>query len=179
MRLQKKLILTCSALIAAVGIMIGMGSFFVYSEIYGKRTDQYIVNLIRQITNNYEHNIAMIEDITFDILKNSIIQEELRRCEIGNLTSYEKNVQGKRIKNILANYALFNSDIISLSVFAKDGTEFSIKKNIFEETLQMFTWEEIVTANGSMLWKVSDDGKDSICIASNIGFSYYEAPGIY
>jgi len=168
MRLQKKLILTCSALIAAVGIMIGMGSFFVYSEIYEKRTDQYIVNLIRQITNNYEHNIAMIEDITFDILKNSIIQEELRRCEIGNLTSYEKNVQGKRIKNILANYALFNSDIISLSVFAKDGTEFSIKKNIFEETLQMFTWEEIVTANGSMLWKVSDDGKDSICIARAI-----------
>ncbi len=128
MRLQKKLILTCSALIAAVGIMIGMGSFFVYSEIYGKRTDQYIVNLIRQITNNYEHNIAMIEDITFDILKNSIIQEELRRCEIGNLTSYEKNVQGKRIKNILANYALFNSDIISLSVFAKDELNFPLKR---------------------------------------------------
>ena len=168
MRLQRKLILTCSILIASVGIMIGMGSFFVYSEIYGKRTRQYIVNLMRQITNNYEHNIALIEDITFDILKNSVIQEELRRCETGNLTSYERNVQAKRIKNVLANYALFNDDIISLSVFAKDGTEFSIKKNIFEETLQLFRWEEIVAANGSTLWKVSEDGEDSICIARAI-----------
>lgn len=168
MRLQRKLILTCSILIAIVGIIIGMGSFIVYSEIYGKRSRQYIVNLMRQITNSYEHNIALIEDITLDILKNSIIQEELRRCEMENLTSYEKNIQGKRIKNILANYALFNTNIISLSVFAKDGTEFSIKKNIYEETLQMFTWEEIVAANGSTIWGVSDNGEDSICVARAI-----------
>lgn len=168
MSLQRKLIFTCSTLIIFIGIVIGMGSYTVYSNIYGERSHQYIYNLIRQTTNNYEHNIEFIENITFDILKSSIIQKELRRCQKEYLSPYEKNVQTKIVEDVLANYALFNPNIISLSVFTRDGREFSVKKNIFVETLQMFTWDEVVAANGSTIWTVSDDGEGSICIARAI-----------
>lgn len=163
--LKKKMILVCSTLIIIVSIVIALGSFMNFSNIYSNRSKQYIGDTTRQITNNLENNVNTIEKITFDILKNSVIQQELKKTI---LTDYEQNLQDKRFEEQLSTYALFDENVVSLSVISTNGSEFTIKKDIYTPVTKMFQWDEIVNAKGSTLWTVSDDELEQICVARAI-----------
>jgi len=148
--------------------MVAAGSFMNFSHMYRNRSKQYIGDTTRQITNNLENNINTIEKITFDILKNSVVQEELKKNNTTILTDYEQNLQDKCFEEQLSTYALFDENIVSLSVISNNEREFAIKKDIYAPVTKMFRWEEIVKANGTTLWTVSDDGLEQICIARAI-----------
>lgn len=168
MGLKQKLMLAFGVLIIIVGITVSCGSFLTFSNVYRKRAQQYIGDNTRQTTNNFEHNIATIEKITLDLLKNSVIQRELKLNNGRELSGYKQNLQNKRIEAEIATHALYDENIVSLSVIDLKGREFTIRKDVYTPITKIFTQEQILEANGSTIWSVSMDEKEQICIGRAI-----------
>lgn len=168
MNLKTKLILSFVILILFVSIVVSTVSIFIFSSMIKEKTDKYINDITMQTTNNLQHNIDKIEEITFNILSNSEIQKDLRTANNATLGDLEKLQISNNIKKILEIHGLFNDDIISLSVISNSNMEFYTKQNILQDTIKMFSSNEVYAANGSTLWCLTKDKKNNICIARAI-----------
>lgn len=168
MTLKRKFVMTFAFLIIIVSICISTLSVIVFNKVYKKKSYQFIMDIENQTTNNLEEKIAKIESITFELLKNSVVQSQLIKVNQNTLSDYKMTILKKNIENELAVHALFNDKIVSLSIFSLKGNEFTIQPTIGQEVKQMFSPEEIFEAKGSTLWGVSDDGENNICVARAI-----------
>lgn len=163
MNLKQRLILTFLGLIIIVIVGISLASMAIFSKVYNERSFQYIMDITRQTTNNLENNIDEMETITFNVLKNTEIQKQLRVMNTKTLTEYEKLLIKRAVEEELIGDALYNANIRFLGVISLTEEVLAVQKQVDETILQMFSQEEIFKAKGSSLWKLTNDGKNSIC----------------
>lgn len=166
--LKKKLILLFFAAIGAVSLLISGFSVIVFADIIEEKTYEYTSDILHQTTNNLTHNVKELEKITFDILSNSSVQESLRNMKKGLPDGLESTIIRNQMKKILENYALYDDDILCLSVISYTGNEFSIKQNVLRQYPCPFSEEELYKAGGSLLWSVEEGGEQNLCAARAI-----------
>lgn len=165
---KRKMTYGAILLISAVTAGICMVSVMIFSKVYYRNVESYISDITRQTKNNIESNNVDMDLITFDTLRNTTIQEQLVIANTRYLNDYERTLQSNIVENELASIALFNENIISLSVISLTGKEFTQQTLSGEAIEKVFDEGEIYAAKGSALWSVTDDGRNNICVARSI-----------
>ncbi len=153
-----KLILVFSVLMISVGGVITIGLSYSFTHTYEGRVKQYISDISRQITNNYELKIEKLEKVSQEILSNSIIQEKLNRINKEEVSTYEMRLLRSEIENEIARNILFEDTITATTVISLNESVFKVSKEIDTGDMNHFSQEIIIEANGSALWGMVDDG---------------------
>lgn len=150
--IKQKIVVIFTVLIILSAVGTSLCFVFIYKTSFYERAERYIGDLNIQATNNLEYNIAGMENLSFEILSNSIIQNQLKIVNKKSLNEYELQVIRKTIESELEADALYNKNIVSLSVISNKGEEFTVQKVAGREIQKAFTQEEIYKANGSAKW---------------------------
>ncbi len=166
--LKKKLIINFIVILVMLSVLAVAASALIFKRIYNIKSGQFIQDITRQTTTNMKENIQKVENITFELLKNTVIQNLLVTVNENTLTDYELINIRKQILNELGTQALYNNDSVSMSIGSLSGEEFIIEAVLYGGEKDKFTKEEIFLAKGSTLWGVTEDGENNICIARAI-----------
>ncbi|MCP1102985.1 two-component system sensor histidine kinase YesM [Aequitasia blattaphilus] len=168
MTLRKKLILAFTSVLILASTAFLIASIWNFTDFYESKSAQFIGDLTKQTSTNMEENIRKADNITFELLKNTVVQNLLIRVNQEKVPEYELIEIRKQMINEMGTQSLFNKDVISMSIFSTSGLEFSIDTTANREVKQMFSEDEIYEAKGSTLWKITDDSEHNICIARGI-----------
>ena len=168
MKLRDKLIIVFTALVVFVSISISFVSVKLASGVIAEKNERYFNDITNQATSNISRNVSDMDQITFDILANGSIQNDLRTVNALTPEGLDKTLISNDIEKILFKYALNNDNIISLSIFSNNGIEFTVNQNVQDETYQLFDKKTIYAANGTTLWGLNKDKSKNFCAAREI-----------
>lgn len=150
--IRRKIIVVFAILMIVSGMGVVVSSVLIFSNSYIRKEESYIADITRQATNNLEYQIALLEDISFNILTNSVIQNHLTKFSDSEETEYQKQKRIKAIETELQPLALYDANIITLSVISDGGLTASVK-NSFDIPIRLsYTKDEIYAAKGSNVW---------------------------
>ncbi len=155
-----QLVLSFGILIILVGISITLGLSYCFTETYKHSAVKYIEDISRQTVNNMDIKIQRIEQISREILSNSIVQSDLRRVNTDTLTAYQTNLIRSEIRTELSSKTLFEDNISEISVQALNGERFQTSKILNHLETNAFSEREIREANGAALWGMTDGEKN-------------------
>lgn len=165
--IRQKIIVFFTILIVITSVGIVLSSVLVFSKSYHEKATIFVGDTNRQTTNNLEDHINVIEDMSFNILSNSIVQSSLGVVNSGNLTEFELRNMHLSIEGELEKEALYNKNIVSVSVISNTGDEFTVQKKSGREILRAFSEQEAHDALGSTLWGMAGE-EHNICVARSI-----------
>ncbi|HHV10124.1 MAG TPA: sensor histidine kinase [Clostridiales bacterium] len=164
--IRQKIIVLCAVLIILSAVGIALSSVLVYKRSFYNRFESYVGDITKQTTYNMEVNIDYIERLSRDMLVNTVVQSNLQEVNRKRLTGYELRRIHKQVEKELEPDALYDSYVISFSVIADKGEEFTVQKVVGSKLRQAYSKEEIYAANGSTVWGLLE-GND-ICISRAI-----------
>ncbi len=164
--LRQKIIIICIVLISLSALGIAVSSVAVYKKSFYTRFESYVSDITGQTTYNLEVNINDIEDLSRDILTNTVVQANLPVINKKYLSGYDLRLMRKKIEKELEPDALYDDNIISLSVISDSGTEFTVQKYAGRKIRKAFDKTVIYKANGSSIWGLVED--NDVCIARAI-----------
>ncbi|MGN0293690.1 MAG: sensor histidine kinase [Lachnospiraceae bacterium] len=150
--IRSKIIIVFAILMTVAGVGIVVLSVLIFSDTYIKRSESYISDITGQATGNLEYRIAMLEDISFNVLTNRVIQNQLVHLKSPEESEYRRQIRKNTIETELEPIALYDSNIITLAVIADDGSVVSVKNSFDIPIRSGHTKDEIYTANGSNVW---------------------------
>ncbi len=159
----QKIMVAFTALIILSGLGISLSSVAVFTQSSYERFETYVADITLQTTNNLENNITKLDDLSFELLSNSIIQTQLVQVNKYDLTGYDLQVINKIMKSEIEPDALYNRNIISMSVVSDSGEEFTVQKVAGRKIAQAFDKQTIYKANGTSIWGMVGE-ENSICI---------------
>lgn len=166
--LKQKLILAFSLFALLIGLILSGSSLGLFSQKLREKNLLYVSDITYQTTNSVKMYTQEMEDITFSVLSSSVVQENLRLLNSGELTGAESVLAAKRIEDIILIHTLYNDDIISLSVISNDGREIIGHSLGLHDSKSMFSREALYQANGSALWGLIPDDDKDFCVARAI-----------
>ena len=138
-----QLVLSFGILIILVGISITLGLSYCFTETYKHSAVKYIEDISRQTVHNMDIKIQRIEQISREILSNSIVQSDLRRVNTDTLTAYQTNLIRSEIRTELSSKTLFEDNISEISVQALNGERFQTSKILNHLETNAFSEREI------------------------------------
>ncbi len=166
--LRKKLTQLFLITLIWISIVSVVVAIYIFNNFYNKKSTQFISDISKQTTTNIEENINKVDELTFNILKNSTIQKSLNILNENELTHIQKVLVKRDIFDAIGEYAMFTNDYESISVVSLKGDEVTYSTNLSNYFCQMFTQDEIFDAKGSTIWTLTDDGTNNICVARAI-----------
>ncbi len=150
--IRQKIIVVFTVLIVLSGLGILLSSTAVFEKSSYARFETYVEDITKQTTNNLKNNITKLEDLSFELLSNSVIQTQLTLVNTHSLNEYELQKIRKRIVKEIEPEALYNSNIVSLSVISDSGEEFTVQKVAGREIAIAFEKQIIYNKNGTSIW---------------------------
>ena len=163
----RKMLLIFTVILTVSGGCLSFFSVFVFRRGYSRLSQSYLNDVTQQTTNNLESMIRTIEDINIQILSSSVIQEQLRYTNTHEMDEYGVWRITKIVERELETNALYNSDVISMSIISRSGIEYTVANINGKAKEFAFSEEEIYEANGTTLWGLVGE-KNDICIAKAI-----------
>lgn len=157
-----------SLLILLISTILSAFSLGLFTNRIREKNLLYVSDITYQTVNNVKTYAQEMEDITFSILSNNVIQENLRLLNSNGLSNSEEVNASKHIEDILLIHTLYNDDIISLSVVTDKGKEILSKSMWLMPTKTLFSKNELYHANGSALWGLIYDDDKALCVARAI-----------
>lgn len=154
---RKKLILGFSILIAIVSIVLTAGLNYYFTSTYKTRAQQHMNEVSQLAEDSYSIKIQKVEQITKDILSNSIIQSNLKLLNETTHSPYEYNIIESRVKKILSEQILFEDNISTASVTSNTDITVRISKTVWSQNDSGFSVKELNRANGSLIWRSMQD----------------------
>lgn len=161
---KNKLILSFAISIVIVSTLISAISLSIFSRNLLSKNTNYVNDITSQTVNNLEDRVRSLNEITFNVLSNQVIQKNIRLLNSNQLSVNNKQLAKHDIEKELDNHTLFNNSIESLSVYSTDGTEIVSRAVNLEPTKNLYTPEEIYDANGSAIWGLINDQNQEICV---------------
>ncbi len=118
---QRKLFLSFLLLIIVPVVLIGIFTFMRSSELVKNKTQQYSKNILYDTANNIENKLRSIEQISFQVISNSVIQNALNKANGELDNEYDKISTQKMIEYQLKSLINSNFDIAAIQVLANSG----------------------------------------------------------
>ena len=136
-----------------------------YREEFLSYIRSYFSDMVTQISHNIEHQVMQAEELTFNVLSDKTIQNNLEQL-IADVNADLSTMQTQKlvfeIERHLELFTLYSNDILSLSVITPEDREITIQRVQNEPIRKAFTWEEAYAALGSTIWGMYED--DSIVV---------------
>lgn len=164
--IKQKIIIISTILLCLSVLGIAVPMIAVYMKSSYNRFESYVSDITKQTTYNMQMNIDDVDDISCDLLINTLIQSNLPIVNRKKLNGYELRKMHKLIEKELEADALYNANVISFSVISDSGVEFTVQKVAGSPIQKTFSQKEIYEANGTAIWGLVDN--NNICISRAI-----------
>ncbi|WP_299090797.1 sensor histidine kinase [uncultured Metabacillus sp.] len=162
LKIKDKLMVFISIIMAVCLLFIVVGfqyAFNSYDEQIYRKSSQVLIMSSSRI----EDELKNIEDVTFEIMNDSVIQNALLRAK-GEVTKYEQYQIEREIWEKLTNYIGSEKYIQSIHLFDLNGTEYRAGRApssiLYEHKVEIIT--KARGGNGSNIWVTLNDSKESI-----------------
>ncbi len=150
--IQKKLFLSFLLLILVPVVLIGIFTFMRSSEMVKYKTQQYSKSILYDTANNIENKLRSIEQISFQVISNSVIQNALYKANGELDNEFDTINTQKMIEYQLKSLINSNVDIAAIEVQSKSGM--TVYVNPGSVTMDVSDEDRLIlqSGNGSVHW---------------------------
>lgn len=124
--IQKKLLFSFVILTVFPALLIGILSFYRSSELLKHKTEQYMRDILLETGNNIEVKLSEVENLSFQIVSNSVIHDSLKKSNKGFSDEKERIYTERAIDSQLRSMIPSVSGIAAIQVLSNDGTSYYI-----------------------------------------------------
>ena len=150
--IKKKLFLSFLLLIIVPVVLIGIFTFMRSSELVKNKTQQYSKSVLYDTANNIENKLRSIEQISFQVISNSVIQNALYKANGELDNEFDTINTQKMIEYQLKSLINSNFDIAAIEVLSKSGM--TVYVNPGSVTMDVSDEDRLIlqSGNGSVFW---------------------------
>lgn len=135
---------------------ISFATLNIAKHLLDQKTQNYLNNVVVQTVHNVENELRKIEDLSFLILSNSDLQENLNKANEPTNPEYDDVVLKRQIERLLTSFVLFNDQVEAITLVSGSGKIYRVNK-----TLNHYEWKpehqkKIEEQQGSMVWFETD-----------------------
>lgn len=156
--MKSRLIVIYTLFLAVISLGFLITGIMAYQRTYFARATEFIAEITNQTTYNLQQNISQADFLSFSILTNSTIQQQLPGANSSNASERKLQQIRQMIWDELVSLSYSSNGLVSLSVLSDSGIEYTYQKTYGKDVQIDLEKEEIYAANGSLLWQVNDNG---------------------
>ncbi|KKI91928.1 histidine kinase [Bacillus sp. SA1-12] len=162
LKIKDKLMVFISIIMAVCLLFIVVGFQYAFNS-YDEQIYRKSTQVLSMSSSRIEDELKSIEDVTFEIMNDNVIQNALLRAK-GQVTKYEQYQIEREMWEKLTNYVGSEKYIQSIHLFDLNGMEYRAgsapSSILYEHKLEIMT--KAKEGNGSNRWVTLDDSKESI-----------------
>ena len=156
---KNRLILVYTVFMCLIGLVFFISGILAYQRTYYSRATEYIQEITNQTGHNLQQSITRADFLSYSILANTNVQAHLKTANRQDADSKALFDAKSGIWNELISLSQSSNGLNSLSVFSLTGLEYTYQKSYGRAVEPRFEPDMIYHANGSLIWRVLDDGR--------------------